>query len=110
RKRIGYVYNGDFETPLSNVGFDWVVLPQDGVNVEAQAIEGAEGRRALRVEFVRKRWSGTPVQQYLMLAPGRYRLEGRGRADGLDTWIGVQWRLSCFHGERGATRALAQSE
>ena len=31
---------------------------QDGVNVEAQPIEGARGRRALRIEFVRKRWSG----------------------------------------------------
>jgi hypothetical protein len=40
----------------------------------------------LRIEFVRKGWSGTPVQQNQMLVPGKYRFEGRGRADGLDTW------------------------
>lgn len=110
QQRIAYIYNGDFEVPISNLGFDWLLLPQDGINVDAQSIQGAEGRRALRVEFVRKRWSGTPVQQYLMLPPGKYRFEGRGRADGLDTWVGVQWRLSCFQNERGATQHLSQSE
>ena len=84
-------------------------MPQDGVNVEAQSIQGARGRRALRVEFVRKRWSGAPVQQHLMLAPGKYRFEGRGRADGLDTWIGVQWGLYCWHDEgKAGTAARAQ--
>ena len=28
-----------------------------------------------------------------MLFPGRYRFEGHGRADGLQTWLGVQWGL-----------------
>jgi hypothetical protein len=109
KSRIGYVFNGDFETPMSNLGFDWVVVPQDGVNVEAHTIQGAKGKRALRVEFVRKRWSRSPVQQHLMLAPGKYRFDGRGRADGLDTWIGVQWGLYCWHdGKVG--RQLANSD
>jgi hypothetical protein len=110
RGRIGYVFNGDFEAPLSNVGFDWIAAPQDGVNVEAQSIQGANGRRALRVEFVRKRWARSPVAQYLMLAPGKYRLEGRGRADGLDTWVGVQWGLHCRQEDGKPVRQLAQSE
>jgi hypothetical protein len=110
QRRIGFVFNGDFEFPISNVGFDWTIVRQDGVNVEAQSIQGAHGRRALRIEFVRKRWSGVPVQQYLVLAPGKYRFEGRGRADGLDTWIGVQWGLYCVKADSKTDRHLATSD
>ncbi len=110
RQRIGFVYNGDFEHPISNVGFDWIVAPQDGVNVEPQQIQGARGKRALRIEFVRKLWGRVPVQQYLVLVPGKYRFEGRGRADGLDTWIGVQWGLYCLKGEGVPGRHLASSD
>jgi hypothetical protein len=110
QRRIGFIFNGDFELSISNVGFDWIVTKQDGVNVDAQSIQGAHGRRALRIEFVRKRWSGVPVQQFLMLAPGKYRFEGRGRADGLDTWVGVQWGLYCRQPDGSTTRQLATSD
>ena len=110
QQRIGFVFNGDFEQPISNVGFDWIVPKQDGVNVDVQSIQGARGRRALRIEFVRKRWSGVPVQQYLVLAPGKYRFEGRGRADGLDTWIGTQWSVYCLQTGGTPGRRLATSD
>jgi len=111
QRRIGFVFNGDFAYPISNVGFDWVIVPQDGINVDAQSIQGARGKRALRIEFVRKRWSRSPIQQYLMLTPTvRYRFEGRGRADGLDTWIGVQWGLYCVQPDGNAGRHLATSD
>ena len=109
RRRVGFVFNGGFELPLSNLGFDWTVPPQDGVDVDAQPTGGATGRRALRVDFVNKRWAGPPVQQYLMLHPGRYRFEGRGRADGLETWLGVQWGLYCLPVGRPEPRQLARS-
>jgi len=110
RRRIPYVFNGDFDLPISNIGFDWIIAPQDGVNVDAQSIQGSRGRRALRIEFVRKRWARSPVQQTLMLFPGKYRLEGRGRADGLDTWLGVQWGLRCVTGYNQTSQLLATSE
>jgi len=111
QRRIGFVFNGDFEYPISSVGFDWIVTPQDGVNVETVPIQGARGKRALRLEFVRKRWGSAPVLQYLMLVPGlRYRFEGRGRADGLDTWIGVRWGLYCMRRDGGTGRQLATSD
>jgi tetratricopeptide (TPR) repeat protein len=111
QRRIGFVFNGDFEYPISNVGFDWTIAQQDGINVETQSIQGAHGKRALRIEFVRKRWSRSPIQQYLMLVPGaKYRFQGRGRADGLDTWIGVQWSLYCMQPEGNAGRLLATSD
>ncbi len=95
RQRIGYVYNGNFEWPLSDVGFDWRIPAQNGVDVAIVPIDGVTERRALRVEFANKLWEGPPVQQYLMLFPGRYRFEGRGRVDALQTWLGAQWGLYC---------------
>lgn len=110
RQRVGYVFNGGFEAPISNLGFDWTTPEQDGIGVDAQPIDGATGRRALRIEFFSKRWSGPPVQQYLMLFPGKYRFDGRGRADGLDTWLGVQWGLYCPAEVGNEERQLARSD
>jgi len=109
RQRIGYVFNGDFELPLSDLGFDWTVSAQEAVTVETQPVEGAGGRRALKVEFRNKRWGGPPVQQYLMLEAGRFRFEGRGRADALQTWLGLQWGLYCLPQGTRAPRQLVRS-
>lgn len=109
RQRVGNVFNGDFAWPISNLGFDWTTPRRDGVVAEARSTGGANGGRALLVEFVDARWTGTPVQQHLMLAPGRYRFEGRGRADRLDTWLGVQWGLYCVPAPGGAERQLART-
>ncbi|MFO1316214.1 MAG: hypothetical protein U1F58_11480 [Burkholderiales bacterium] len=109
RQRVGYVFNGRFEWPLSNVGFDWTMPAQQNVDVQVAPLEGATGRRALRVEFVNKLWEAPPVQQYLMLVPGRYRLEGRGRADGLQTWLGIQWGLYCLPRSGRGERQLVRS-
>ena len=108
RQRIGFVFNGDFELPISNLGFDWTITPQAVVVVEALPTEGAAGRRALKVEFVNQRWAGTPVQQRLMLVPGRYRFDGRGRSVGLDTWLGVQWGIYCLSAGGATTRQLTR--
>ena len=105
RQRVPYVFNGGFELPLTNLGFDWLTPTLDGVAADAQPIDGATGRRALRVEFVNKRWAGPPVLQYLMLFPGKYELEGRSRSDGLETWLGVQWGLYCVAGAAAGAEA-----
>ncbi len=109
RRRVGNVYNGDFELPISSLGFDWIVERQDGVVVDVRPGPGAPGRGALRVELLNKRWSGPPVQQTLMLVPGRYRFEGRGRADRLDSWLGLQWGLYCLDAGDATPRQLART-
>ena len=109
RQRIGYVFNGSFDWPLSNVGFDWTIPAQEGVDVRVLPLEDATGRHALRVAFTNKRWEGPPVQQHLMVLPGRYRFEGRGRADGLQTWLGVQWGLYCLAGNGGREQQFTRS-
>ena len=106
RRRVGYVYNGDFELPISNVGFDWRVPVEERVRVEVHP-DGSG--RALAIEFVDTRWTAPPIYQYLMLVPGKYDFEGRGRSDALDTWLGVQWALYCAPEGAAPARQLART-
>jgi hypothetical protein len=108
RQRVGYVFNGGFELPLSNSGFDWKIPLQEGVVVSAEPGDGITGALALSLTFGNQRYVGPPVYQYLLLAPGRYRLEGRARAD-LNAWLGLQWGLYCRNGAGRETRQLAHS-
>jgi len=105
RRRATLLFNGSFEFPLSNLGFDWLVPAQEGVEVTRQAIDGMTGQRALNVTFVNKRYSEPPLFQYLMLQPGAYRFEGQGRTD-LESWLGLQWGIYC--GQGAAERELRQ--
>ncbi len=109
RQRVGYVFNGGFELPLSNAGFDWRMPAQDGVVVSAAPVDGGAGALALSVAFASQRYAAPPVYQYLLLAPGRYRLEGRARSD-LSAWLGLQWGLYCPGGAGRETKQLAHSE
>lgn len=109
RERAGRVFNGDFEVPLSNIGFDWLIPQQDGVDVFLEPTEGMGGQRALNITFINKRFSGPPIYQYLLLGPGRYRFEGRGRTD-LETWLGLQWGIYCRDSAGQESRQLAFSE
>ena len=109
RQRVGYVFNGGFELPLSNVGFDWRIPVQQGAVVAMGPGEGITGQQALSVTFGNQRYAGPPVYQYLVLVPGRYRLDGRVRSD-LDAWLGLQWGLYCQEEAGREARQLAHSE
>ena len=110
QQRVGFIFNGEFEYPLSNLGFDWLNANQDGVAITTETTEGTNGRRALHLTFVNKRFTGSPLQEYLLLSPGRYRFEGRGRPEGLNSWLGVQWGLYCHDANSSGTRQLAASD
>ena len=115
RQRVGYVFNGDFEAPLSATSASTGSSPpQERRRPSTRSRSTAPaGAAHCTSSSCSKRWAGPPVQQYLMLFPGRYRFEGRGRADGLDTWLGVQWGLYCLReagrGRRGSWRAATGS-
>jgi len=106
RQRVGYVFNGGFEEPLSNSGFDWRIPVQDAAVVTAEPGAGTAGS-VLNVSFVNQRYAGPPVYQYLLLAPGRYRLQGRARSD-LVAWLGLQWGVYCPNGA-GPEKQLAHT-
>jgi len=109
RQRVGYVFNGDFELPLSNLGFDWLTPSHDGVSVRIDPAAGATERNVLEVAFENRRYAGPPIMQYLLLAPAQYLLEGRARAE-IETWIGLQWGLYCLDRAGRAARQLARTD
>jgi tetratricopeptide (TPR) repeat protein len=109
RQYVGYVFNGGFELPLSNLGFDWRIPVQSGAVVSAEPGAGVTGQRALSVSYDNQRYNGPPVYQNLVLVPGRYRMEGRTRSD-LNAWLGLQWGLYCQDGSGREARQLARSE
>ena len=110
---IGFVFNGSFEFAPSGVGFDWMPTRQPerevGHAVEMARSTGGAGRRSLKVSYNGKRQVGSPIAQYLALAPGRYELAGLGRSDGMRAGRGVHWTVRCVsEGVSGAV--IAHSE
>ena len=103
---LGNVYNGSFEAPVTHLGFDWRMSSPRGAVAETIETYGARGDKALHVSFNGERVRFQHVLQYLFLDAGRYRLQGRGRPDGLQAERGLRWRLRCV----GAHTFLAESE
>lgn len=95
RLELRYLYNGGFELLPTGVGFDWRIAAPRGVQVETTSTYGARGERALHVSFDGQRVRFNHVQQYLLLEPGRYRLQGRVRPDSLRAERGLRWMLRC---------------
>lgn len=91
---LGYLYNGNFELPLSGEGFDWHALPLNGTEVALLPVDGQTGQ-ALRVRFREPRERYTHLFQVLFLDAGDYRLTGQVRLDDLHTEQGLIWRLRC---------------
>ncbi len=100
------LYNGGFEEPTRNLGFEWTDQPLNGVLVGFDPTYGTTGSRALHVVFqgLPARWRH--FNQYLMLAPGDYHLRGRVRVDSLQAERGVRWQIRCI----GSTEPFAVSD
>lgn len=92
---LGNLYNGGFEWEPGQGGFDWRLGRIAGARIDRVFDNGATGRMALRVAFQDRRVPFAHVQQILALAPGRYVLAGRVRAQSLRTERGLVWALSC---------------
>ena len=100
--QAGLVNNGDFERPARATPFDWVL--GNGVGWTAQVVQapGNGHGKALNVDYDNVS-PPQQLQQYLVLAPGQYRLSGMvfdQSGQGADS---LSWRLSCA----GARQALA---
>jgi tetratricopeptide (TPR) repeat protein len=94
--KLGYLYNGSFEAPISNLGFDWIVQRDSAVSLDTAATYETSGERALRVSFRGLRVKFQHLYQYLMLPPGKFYLQGRVRPDNLQAEQGMQWALYCL--------------
>lgn len=112
-RRVGHVFNGDFEHAASGAGFDWSLQRraerEAGHSAATLQTLGASGTRALRVAYTGGRQSEAPARQYLALEPGRYELSGRARPEGVKSLRGVHWTVRCASGAESG-RILGASE
>jgi hypothetical protein len=90
----GLLYNGSFESPLSDAPFDWQVEQGSGVSIDVAERPDNSGEHALRIDFEYGRVEYHSVRQLLMLAPGRYHLHGRYQGELIGP-RGLKWRLAC---------------
>ena len=102
---LGYVYNGDFEHPVSNLAFDWVIGRVRGADITVAESDLDRGK-ALRVQFARSRIAFRHVRKLVVLRPGSYRLTGKARARDLRSERGLVWTLTCAE---GANQLLAET-
>jgi tetratricopeptide (TPR) repeat protein len=105
--RLASVYNGDFESAPSDLGFDWRIDDAPGVIIVREAMAGTGASQAIRLHFLGRRVESIPMHQWLLLAPGSYRLRFSAKAEDLRADRGVQWVLRCQ--QRGGAE-LAASE
>ncbi|WP_162349295.1 tetratricopeptide repeat protein [Pseudoxanthomonas gei] len=99
------VYNGSFEQPVSNRGFDWRLTRVPGVSVDFVPDRNARGLTA-HAAFRGRPAAGIGLEQPMLLAPGRYRFSARMRGDALRSERGLEWNIVCM----GAREPAAISE
>lgn len=92
---MGNLYNGSFEYPITDIGFDWLRIRAGYILVEAAPTAGSSGRKALHLLFRGPRVHYRHLSQLLMLPAGEYTFGGRARADGLEASPGLIWAISC---------------
>jgi tetratricopeptide (TPR) repeat protein len=104
-QRLPLLYNGDFGQVPGSGGFDWRVRRVPGVLVAFEPVAGSSGPAAY-LRFLGRRVGATGLEHPLLLAPGRYRLALRMRAQALHSEDGLQWQLACA----GPINVIARSE
>lgn len=108
REQLGLIFNGGFELAPTGTGFDWHIGGSRGEKVDTAATYGTEGERALHLLFSNTQEPFRRFFQPLFIDPGRYRVTGQVRTDGLKTNGGLQWSVECRADDK--TFSLATSE
>lgn len=92
--RIGLLYNGNFERPVSGLPFDWLIAAGSGANAGIVPKPGLGEGHALSIELGQGRVDFRGVRQYTLLAPGTYQLVGDYKGE-IKARRGLVWRASC---------------
>jgi hypothetical protein len=92
--KVGLLFNGEFETELSGVPFDWTFTKGEGVGIKINEAPGQDADNALLLDFGVGRTTSLSVSQLVMLPPGQYEFAGNYIAD-IVSKRGLQWRISC---------------
>jgi len=94
RERGNLVFNGGFEQPPLEAGFDWRSQPSPYVAVDFADPSAYEGARCLRIDFLGNRnVDFEPVWQTVLVAPGQaYTLAAYVRTSDITSQCGPQLR------------------
>jgi hypothetical protein len=99
-RSVPFVYNGDFEIPVTGLAFDWALGSIRGAQTEVVDTREQGVGHALRVVFADTRVPYRQASKLLYLPAGSYRLTGKVKADGLMTARGLRWRIACAEGDK----------
>jgi hypothetical protein len=98
-KGLGYLYDGNFDYPPSGEGFGWRFASGHGFKLNRVQVSEEKLSPALSISFYGHRLSSRQLaQQFLMLTPGLYSLDGLVRAESLLAGEGVRWAIRCADG------------
>ncbi|MBV2208194.1 MAG: tetratricopeptide repeat protein [Thermomonas sp.] len=92
--RLAALYNGQFESEVSGVGFDWRQRRVPGVLLLFVPMQGIPGRAA-SLQFLGRRVPGAGLEHPLFLMPGKYQISMRMQAQNLRSELGLQWVVAC---------------
>lgn len=91
---VGFLFNGDFATPLSGLPFDWQIAQGQGAEVAVVSRPGRIGAHSLQVSFLYGRADYRSVAELVMLPPGVYRFDGEYTGELIGP-RGLKWRIVC---------------
>jgi hypothetical protein len=96
-----WVYNGEFESELSDTPFDWRINARDGVEAAVDAHVAHSGSHSIRIQFAGKEnLDYNDVGQTAFVKPGRYQFEAYIHTEGITTDKGIG--LHIYDRESGA--------
>jgi hypothetical protein len=97
---VSFVYNGDFEKPISGIAFDWLASTVAGARTEVVDTGDPGRKNALRITFANTRVAYRNLTKLMILPPGEYALSGMAKADNLANDRGMTWRIGCANGDK----------
>ncbi|MGE0700612.1 MAG: hypothetical protein AB7O57_16055 [Hyphomicrobiaceae bacterium] len=95
--RLGFLTNPSFEKDPSGLPFDWQITRGQNATAEFAPIRPGLSERALYVKFGVGRVTFPEVRQIVILAAGRYRLEGKLKGS-VVAKRGLRWQFRCLYG------------
>jgi hypothetical protein len=104
------LYNGSFEDPFDPDGFDWqpaAAVPSNRAGAIIERRGSDKHGTVLDVKFTGRALPVPLVQQYLFLAPGKYRLRGEFMAGQFRMEQGLAWNVQCAAAPVSAGRSRA---
>ncbi len=89
------IFNGSFERPMLNAGFDWRTVGEDYVSIDRTERASRNGHYSLRVEFTAPHNAGDePVYQFVPVTPNqRYLLTASTRSEEISSDSGPRLRV-----------------